>query len=133
MYFGKNDKANKAAERDLSSILSFFYERDKDELSRLADELSDEAKDFFDGSVQSLLGYMPEEIADTIITMNKSALNQLLYSSMITGYITKSVEDKLKLEKLWQDEKQDQGTTETLIDRLMQRSTKKVDDIDDIL
>ncbi len=123
MSFGKNNK-NKSLDRDISPILSFFYERDKEELLSLTDELSEEARDFFDGSVEGLLGYMPDELAETIVTMNKSALRQLLYSSMLTGYITKSVEDKLSLEKLWQDE---QANTDTLIDRLIRRSTNNAE------
>jgi hypothetical protein len=83
-----------------SSLVSFFSDSNKDELTRLAGEVSFEAKDFFDTSVSGLLGQLPEEIADTTLTLSKSALQQLLFSSMVTGYIAKSVEQKLSLEKL---------------------------------
>jgi hypothetical protein len=83
-----------------SSIMAFFNESSKDELSRLANELSEEAKDFFDSSISGLVGNLPEEIADTSITMNKTTLNQLLYSSMVTGYITKTIENKVELERI---------------------------------
>jgi predicted esterase YcpF (UPF0227 family) len=85
---------------DYSSLVAFFSESNKDELTRLAGEVSTEAKDFFDTSVSGLLGQLPEEIADTTMTLTKSSLQQLLFSSMVTGYIAKSVEHKLSLEKL---------------------------------
>ena len=34
------------------------------------------------------------------LTFSKESLNQLLYSAMITGYMTKAVENRLELESL---------------------------------
>lgn len=103
MHFN-NWKSNKSSDsfnqEEFMSLVSFFKESNKDELTRLASEVSLEAKEFFDTSVSGLLGQLPEEIADTTMTLSKSAMQQLLYSSMVTGYIAKSVENKLSLEKL---------------------------------
>jgi hypothetical protein len=103
MHFN-NWKSNKSSDNfnqeEFMSLVSFFKESNKDELTRLAAEVSIEAKEFFDTSVSGLLGQLPEEIADTTMTLSKSAMQQLLYSSMVTGYIAKSVENKLSLEKL---------------------------------
>jgi hypothetical protein len=103
MHFN-NWKSNKSSDNfnqeEFMSLVSFFKESNKDELTRLASEVSIEAKEFFDTSVSGLLGQLPEEIADTTMTLSKSAMQQLLYSSMVTGYIAKSVENKLSLEKL---------------------------------
>ena len=103
MHFN-NWKSNKSSDNfnqeEFMSLVSFFKESNKDELTRLAAEVSVEAKEFFDTSVSGLLGQLPEEIADTTMTLSKSAMQQLLYSSMVTGYIAKSVENKLSLEKL---------------------------------
>ena len=96
-----NEPASKEFDTEhFSSLISFFSESNKDELTRLAGEVSVEAKDFFDTSVSGLLGQLPEELADTTMTLSKSGLQQLLFSSMVTGYIAKSVEHKLSLEKL---------------------------------
>jgi predicted esterase YcpF (UPF0227 family) len=103
MYFDnwKKDKSNDNFDGEgYSSLVSFFSDSNKEELTRVASEVSPEAKDFFDTSVSGLLGQLPEEIADTTMTLSKSALQQLLFSSMVTGYIAKSVEQKLSLEKL---------------------------------
>lgn len=83
------------------SILSFFQASEKEELLRMAEDVSKEAKDFFDISVSGLLGSLPDEVVDTQITTSKASLNQLLFSSMVTGYLAKTVEDRLSLEKLW--------------------------------
>lgn len=103
MYF-ENQKNSKTSDQfdqqTYMSLVSFFNDSNKDELNRMASEVSLEARDFFDNNVTGLLGQLPEEIADTTMTMSKSALQQLLFSSMVTGYISKSVEDKLSLEKL---------------------------------
>lgn len=103
MYF-ENWKKDRSSDNfdteSYTSLVSFFSDSNKDELTRMAGEVSLEAKDFFDTSVSGLLGQLPEEMADTTMTLSKSALQQLLFSSMVTGYIAKSVEDKLSLEKL---------------------------------
>ena len=84
----------------MQSLISYFNQTGKDELSQLAGDVSEDAKGFFDNSVNGLLGQLPEELADTTMTLSKSALQQLLFSSMVTGYVAKSVEHKLELEKL---------------------------------
>lgn len=104
-----------------SSIVSFFNEKNKEELTRLANELSDEAKDFFDNSILGLVGQLPDEIADTSIAMSKTALNQLLYSAMVTGYMTKSVEDKVKLERVFNGEECEPDQSNPLMDTIFKR------------
>jgi len=104
-----------------SSIVAFFHEKNKDELTKLANELSDEAKDFFDNSIIGLVGQLPDEIADTTITMSKSAINQLLYSAMVTGYMTKGIEDKVKLERVFNGEESPAQEPTTLMDTLFKR------------
>lgn len=102
MYFNgwsKNSRGN-SNKNNTPSLLSYFNETNKDELVRLAGEISIDAKDFFEASVNGLLGYLPEEAVDTTITMSKGSLAQMLLSSMVTGYVTKSVENKISLEKL---------------------------------
>lgn len=84
-----------------ASLIAFFHEKNKEEIDRLAAEMSIDAKEFFVNSINSLLGQMPTEMADTVITMNRQALYNLLYSSMVTGYLSKAVETKLDLDRVW--------------------------------
>ena len=78
----------------------FFSSREKEDIIMLTKEVSDSAKTFFETSVSSLVGHVPSELADVSITMNKDALSHLLFSAMVTGYMTKSVESKLELDIL---------------------------------
>lgn len=119
-YWKQESSNNSNPNENNSQLLNYFGDANKDELSRMATELSEDAKAFFDISVNGLLGHMPEEIAETTITLNKSGLQQLLFSSMVTGYVTKSVEQKLSLEKLLNNPK----STNPLQDRLNRKSSK---------
>lgn len=124
MYFDdwKRTKSNDNFDRDnYSALVAFFNESNKDELTRLASEVSPEAKDFFDTNIMGLIGQLPEEIADTTMTFSKSALQQLLFSSMVTGYISKSVENKLSLEKLLNNPQASKSAKNILEDKLNTR------------
>ncbi len=128
VFFGKNLESELGGSK--SSILSFFNDRKPEELVRLASELSPDAKNFFELSLQSLLGQMPDAIADVHITTSKQSLNQLLLSAMITGYLTKIVEDKVSLEKLYNYTPTEMNT---LIDQLIKPRVSPDNDIDSVL
>lgn len=123
MDYGETNINKEKFEIEMGPILRFFLERDNDELTRLADDLSLEAKEFFGGSLAALLGTMPDEFADTIITTSKPALKQMLYSAMVTGYMTKTVEDKVKLENLWRGASpaSDKAKTDVLFDSVVSK------------
>jgi len=123
MDFGDRRINKQKFEVEMGPILKFFLERDTDELTKLADDLSEEAGEFFGGSLAALLGTMPEELGETMITTHKSALRQMLYSAMVTGYITKTVEDKVKLERLWNDQepKKEEPKSNVLFDSIITR------------
>ena len=91
----------------MGPILKFFLEHDAEELEQMADGMSDEAHEFFSTTLSTLLGTMPDEFADVIVTTHKSALKQMLQSALVTGYMTKVVEDRMKLERLLNDEQPD--------------------------
>ncbi|MEY3369416.1 MAG: hypothetical protein RLZZ361_86 [Cyanobacteriota bacterium] len=99
MSFLNNDF--KSGDQSNNSIVDFFQESNKDDLARIADDISEDAKEFFESSISALLGQMPDEIVSTSMTISKTALTHLLFSSMVTGYVAKSVEHKVQLEKLW--------------------------------
>ncbi len=130
MSFLNNNNFKSSDEKSKNAIFDFFQESNKDDLARLADGVTDDAKEFFESSVGALLGQMPDEVVSTSITMNKQALNQLLFSSMVTGYVTKSVEDKVQLEKLWTVNKGSKN--EVAFDRIF-KDAPKIDDIDSVM
>jgi hypothetical protein len=119
----------KSGDKSKNAIVDFFQESDKDALARMADDISEDAKEFFESSILALLGQMPEEVVSTTLTINKNALNHLLFSSMVTGYVAKSVENKVQLEKLWTS-----SNTESSIsfDSIF-KDPPKIDDIDSIM
>lgn len=116
VFFGKKIESTKG------SILSFFNEREPDELLRLASELSPDAKAFFELSLSSLLGQLPPQLADVEITTSREGLYQLLLSGMVTGYLTKAVEDKISLENLYNYSPEQM---DTMIDQLIKPKTNE--------
>lgn len=128
MNFKKNFDTNPFNNR---SLLAFFHEKNKEDLNQLASDLTPEAKDFFEASVSTLLGQMPDAIAETVITMNRSSLHHLLYSSMVTGYLSKAVETKLELEKVWEEAEENSGILKDK--HLSSKPRFSADDIDSIM
>ena len=117
-------------ELEANPLIKFFQDSNKNELLNYANEVSPEAAQLFEGNLQSILGQLPEEICQTQITMNKDALQQLLFSSMLTGYIAKSVETKVSLEKCLIDgNKKDES--EYSVDKQLNDLSK--DELDEIL
>jgi hypothetical protein len=90
--------------RKLSPLNKFLNLTKKDDSYYLLDELSPEAKDFFEGNINALLGQMPDDVSmETTIAMSKPALRQILITAMLTGYIAKTAEYKYSFEKLLKD------------------------------
>jgi hypothetical protein len=129
MGFLNNDF--KSGDRSKNAIVDFFQESNKDDLARMADDISDDAKEFFESSILALLGQMPDEIVSTSMTISKSALNHLLFSSMVTGYVAKSVEHKVQLEKLWTKNTKLQDSSISF-DSIF-KDPPKINDIDSIM
>lgn len=90
-----------------NSIFEYFHKNNSEQLNKLADDIGPDVKEFFDTSIGCLLGQMPDELAITTMSMSKNSLNNLLYSAMMTGYIAKSVEDKVKLESVFNSDGKD--------------------------
>lgn len=130
MSFLNNNNFQSSDKKSKNAIFDYFQDSSKDALSMMADGITEDAKEFFDTSIAALLGQMPEEIVSTSITMNKQALNQLLFSSMITGYVTKSIEDKVLLEKLWSTNNRNKN--EVSFDKIF-KDVPKIDDIDSVM
>jgi Protein of unknown function (DUF760) len=129
MGFLNNDF--KSGDKSKNAIVDFFQESDKDDLARMADDISEDAKEFFESSILALLGQMPDEIVSTSMTISKTALNHLLFSSMVTGYVAKSVEQKVELEKLWTNNHRTSDNTISF-DSIF-KDPPRINDIDSIM
>ncbi len=134
MLFFRNNKSQKQIFDkgfEVNPLFKYFCDGNRDELVRLANEISVEARDLFEGCTQGLLGQLPDGLADIHINLSKDTLAQLLFSAMTTGYLAKSAENKLSLERHWQNDLL-QYREENSIDRFINSMYKK-DDLDQIL
>jgi hypothetical protein len=129
MSFLNNDF--KSGDKSKNAIVDFFQESNKDDLARIADDISEDAKEFFESSILALLGQMPDEVVSTSMTISKTALNHLLFSSMVTGYVAKSVENKVQLEKLWTTSSKNSDSSVSF-DSIF-KDPPKINDIDSIM
>ncbi len=127
MFFSNNKPEKPLTKEEISKnrLFKFFDETNKDELQEFSDQVSLEAKQLFDGSVQGLLGQMPDDVAITNLTINKESLKNLLFSSMMTGYLTKALENKMDLDKCWES-----GKSES--DNLIEKQLKEITGDDEL-
>ncbi|MCH2227808.1 MAG: DUF760 domain-containing protein [Candidatus Caenarcaniphilales bacterium] len=126
MFFFGNNKNIDESNQDLD-FHKFFGSRDKEDILMLAKEISPDAKQFFETSVGGILGHLPSELADTSVTFSKESIHQLLYSAMITGYMTKAVESRLELESLIKtnDEEVEQQKRSEKLPKFLENSTSE--------
>lgn len=107
MFFRYNQQEQPVNNEDFdnNALFKFFRERNKEELETIANDVSINAKQLFEGTLQGLLGQLPEDMnCQTNVSMSKDALKQLLFSSMMTGYLSKVAENRLQLEQCWNDD-----------------------------
>lgn len=114
-----------------NSLFKFFQDKDPEDLALVASSASKEAKQLFEGNVMSLLGQLPNDLAVTNLSLNKETLEQLIFSAMMTGYVTRVVEDKMTLEKCWQDN--EPKADDFAIDKQMDQLASEDDDLKGIL
>lgn len=133
MFFNSNPRKNsKPANTSPTSLFEYFDENNKDQIFDLASKISPDAAHFFETSVKSMNGQLPGEMVDVEMTMSKESLNQLLVSAMMTGYIAKSVEQKIELERVW-NANNEARKQESLTDKLLSKYSSKKQSIDDVI
>lgn len=76
------------------------------DMAQLASGIGPEVKQIIAMNVQALLGYLPSGDFQTSITTNKENLQNLLASSMLTGYFMHALEYRMLMDKLMQDEEE---------------------------
>lgn len=109
--------------RKQSSLKDFLNITKKEDVLYLADEISSEAKEFFDSNLNALLGYLPEDTnIETTVSMTKPALRQILMTAMLTGYVAKTAEYKYSFEQLLKDN--ESSNEENFIEKYFRRKTE---------
>lgn len=99
MFFSDNKPAADTESLQENPLIRFFQDKNQEDFIRYANEISPSAKELFEGTMNGLLGQLPNDMVNVNLSMNREALQHLLLSSMVTGYLAKSFENRLELEK----------------------------------
>lgn len=85
-----------------NKLQQYIQSQSVEDMTRLASEISPEVKQIVGTNVQALLGYLPNQDFNTTIMANKESLQNLLASSMITGYFMHAMEVRMAMDRAMQ-------------------------------
>jgi hypothetical protein len=85
------------------------------DMAQLAAGIGPEVKQIIAMNVQALLGYLPSGDFQTSITTSKENLQNLLASSMLTGYFMHALEYRMLMDKLMQDDEPESAAADHLM------------------
>ena len=90
-----------APKGQLSNNELFQYVQDMESsmIARLSQPASPEVLQLMEQHIQSILGVLPPEGFDVMITTDRDQLARLLASAMMNGYFLKTAEQRMALEK----------------------------------
>ncbi len=108
-----NHDEDHASAQQPNKLHEYIQSQSMQDMTRLASEISPQVKQIIAGNVQSLLGYLPGQEFQTTVAAEKSSFQNLLASAMVTGYFMHAMENRMKMESLFtQDKETASGTTE---------------------
>ena len=84
--------------QDTNLLRQYLQSLDSETVTRMS-QPSPEAAQIIEGNILQMLGELPREHLEVIITTNKENLAILLASAMVSGYFLHNAEQRLKLEK----------------------------------
>jgi hypothetical protein len=84
-------------------LLQYVQSLEPETIAQLSKPSSPEVLQVMERNIIGLLGGLPPESFDVMITTNRESLGRLLASAMMSGYFLKSAEQRLALEKSWSD------------------------------
>ncbi|MCY6490721.1 DUF760 domain-containing protein [Leptolyngbya boryana IU 594] len=84
-------------------MLQYVQSLEPETIAQLSKPSSPEVLQVMERNIIGLLGGLPPESFDVMITTNRESLGRLLASAMMSGYFLKSAEQRLALEKSWSD------------------------------
>ena len=82
-----------------NELWNYVQEMESNTVARLSQPASDEVLQLMEQSIQSLLGGLPSENFDVMVTTDRENLGRLLASAMMNGYFLKTAEHRMELEK----------------------------------
>jgi Protein of unknown function (DUF760) len=85
-----------------NQLWQYVTEMEPETVSRLSQPTSEEVVQVMERSVLSLLGHLPPENFDVMITTNRENLGQLLASAMLNGYFLRAAEQRMDFESALQ-------------------------------
>jgi hypothetical protein len=84
-------------------LLQYVQSLDPETVAQLSQPSSSEVLQVMERNIIGLLGGLPPESFDVMITTNRESLGKLLASAMMSGYFLKSAEQRLAFEKSLSD------------------------------
>lgn len=90
-----------ASKGNISSNELWRYVQDMESsmIARLSQPASPEVLQLMEQNIQSMLGILPPESFNVMITTDREQLGRLLASAMMNGYFLKTAEQRMALEK----------------------------------
>lgn len=99
-----------ASSHSSNRLHQFIQSCSVQDMAKLAAEINPEVKQVIGMNVQALLGYLPTSDFNTTISASKENMQNLLASAMLTGYFLHALENRMLMEKIFQQEQDDPDT-----------------------
>lgn len=91
------------ASQQPNKLHEYIQSQSMQDMARLASEISPQVKQIIAGNVQALLGYLPGQEFQTTVAADKGSFQNLLASAMVTGYFMHAMENRMKMESLFDE------------------------------
>ena len=84
---------------DSNSLLKYIKSLNPETVTQLSKPDSPEVWGAIERTITSMLGGLPSENFNVMVTTNRESLGTLLVSAMLNGYLLRNVEQRLEFEK----------------------------------
>lgn len=102
-----NPDDSDASETRSNRLYKYIQSQSAQDMARLASEISPDVRQIIASNVQALLGYLPPQDFTTTIMVGKENLQNLLASSMLTGYFMHAMENRMLMDSLFEGQVED--------------------------
>ena len=96
-----------------NNFLQYIQSLNPDMIAQLSQPESSEVLEVMEGNIVGMLGNLPSENFNTMISTNRESLGKLLISAMMSGYFLRNAEQRMDFEQAFfnndiDDEQEDQ-------------------------
>jgi hypothetical protein len=88
-----------------NQLWQYVQSMNPETIGKLSQPVSPEVLQVMERNIVGLLGNLPSEHFETIVTTSRSNLGRLLISAMMSGYFLRNAEQRLFFERSLSDEK----------------------------